>query len=97
MRVFPVAALMIVLSSAAIAQTPNPAGANPPGDAAPALPPATDGISRDDYIAKARDAAAKRAETRFDEMDANHDGVLSKDEIAAYRVAHARKKPAEPQ
>jgi hypothetical protein len=86
MRGLAIGALMVFVSSAAIAQTP----ATPPA-AAP------DGISRDDYIAKLRDAAAKRAATRFDEMDANHDGVLTKDEAAAYRAAHPRRRPAEPQ
>jgi hypothetical protein len=118
MRVVPVAVLMAVVSSVAIAQTPPPPMAPPmaPAAAAPAAPsttsaappaatppaaalaaaPAPDGVSRDDYIAKARDAAEKRAATRFDAMDANHDGVLTKDEIAAYRAAH-RKKTSEPQ
>lgn len=91
MRGFPIMVLTMMLSSAALAQTM----------ATPAAPPATtptpQGISRDDYIAKFRDAAEKRAATRFDAMDANHDGVLTKEEIAAYRAAHARSKPAEPQ
>ena len=75
MRCVPIAALILMLSSAAIAQTPSPSGAAPPTDAVAASP--ADGISRDDYIAKARDAAAKRAATRFDAMDANHDGGVS--------------------
>ena len=45
---------------------------------------APDGITRDDYIAKARDEAAKRAGDRFDAMDTNHDGMISKEEFAAY-------------
>jgi hypothetical protein len=125
MRVVPVAVLMALVSSVAIAQTSSPPMAPPMAPAAapaapatapaaspatapsaetpaptaaapPAATPAPEGISRDDYIAKARDAAEKRAATRFDEMDANHDGVLTKDEIAAYRAAH-RKKASEPQ
>ena len=87
MRGLATAALMIMLPGAAIAQTPP----------APAAASAPDGITRDDYVAKAREAAQKRAETRFDAMDANHDGVLTKDEIAAYRAAHARRKATEPQ
>jgi ABC-type sugar transport system substrate-binding protein len=94
MRGFPIMVLTMMLSSAGLAQTM----------ATPAAPSATtstpgpaQGISRDDYIAKFRDAAEKRAATRFDAMDANHDGVLTKEEIAAYRAAHARSKPAEPQ
>ena len=110
MRGFSIVALMILVSSAAIAQTPTapttpsappptlatpPAAATPP-EATTATAPAPEGISRDDYIAKARDTAAKRAATRFDAMDTNHDGILTKQEIAAYRAAHSRK-PAEPQ
>ena len=94
MRGFPILALMLFLSSAAIAQTMATPATPPP--AAPAVAPAPEGVSRDDYIAKARDTAAKRAATRFDAMDADHDGILTKDEIAAYRAAHARKKPAAP-
>jgi hypothetical protein len=100
-------ALMLLWSGAAIAQSSVPTAPSmappsaPPGAATPAPPGATtaapEGISRDDYIAKARDAAAKRAATRFDAMDANHDGVLTKDETAAYRAAHSRKKTDEPE
>lgn len=95
MRNAAIMAAAVLWSGAALAQTMATPAAEPPNPAA-AAPPAS-GIARDDYIAKYRDAAAKRAATRFDEMDANHDGVLTKDEIAAYRAAHARKKPAEPQ
>ena len=94
MRGFPIVAVMIGLSSAALAQTPAPSASAAPSAAA-STPEG--GISRDDYIAKARAAAEKRAATRFDAMDANHDGVLTKDEIAAYRAAHPRKKVGEPQ
>jgi len=89
MRGFSVVALMVFLSSAAVAQTmatpaPTPAAA-PAG-----------GVTRDDYIQHAQDRAAKAAAKRFDAMDADHDGILTKDEIAAYRAAHARKKPSPP-
>jgi hypothetical protein len=87
--------VMLGLGGVAAAQSPAPAPAAP-SEPPTTLPPASEGVSRDDYIAKARDAAAKRAATRFDEMDANHDGVLTRDEIAAYRAAHPRKK-TEPQ
>lgn len=90
--------VMLGLGGIAAAQSPVPppaTAAPPPAAAAPA--PAPQGITRDDYIAKARDAAEKRAATRFDAMDANHDGVLTPDEIAAYRAAHPRRKKTEPQ
>jgi hypothetical protein len=100
MRVPSLAVLSVLtLVGTALAQTPAPAPAPPaePPSVATPLPQATEGITRDDYIAKARDTAAKRAATRFDEMDANHDGILTKDEIAAYRAAHPRHKQSEPQ
>jgi hypothetical protein len=100
MRVpFPAIVVMLGLGGAAAAQSTAPAPAPPsePPSASTPLPPASEGISRDDYIAKARDAAAKRAATRFDDMDADHNGVLTRDEIAAYRAAHPRRKKTEPQ
>jgi hypothetical protein len=91
--------VMLGLGGTALAQSPAPVPtppASPPAVAA-APAPAAQGITRDDYIAKARDAAEKRAATRFDAMDANHDGILTPDEIAAYRTAHPRHKTTEPQ
>ncbi|HZK89191.1 MAG TPA: hypothetical protein VFC56_03495 [Stellaceae bacterium] len=101
MRIVSVVALIALVSSAAAAQTSSPPPAPPPAppmapSAAPAAAapanPAAEGISRDDYIAKARAAAEKRAGTRFDAMDADHDGILTKAEIAAYRAAHRKKR-----
>ncbi len=91
--------VMLGLGGAASAQAPPaapaPTTAPPPAATAPAAPVAQ-GITRDDYIARARDAAAKRAATRFDAMDADHDGILTVDEIAAYRAAHPRRKKTDP-
>ena len=84
-----IAILTALASPAALAQ-----GSAPPVATAPSATP-TEGISRDDYIAKARAAAEQRAAKRFDTMDANHDGVLTQDEIAAYRAAHPRRKRTE--
>jgi len=87
----PIFAVFVIPAFATIAaaQSPTaPATPSPPPAAAPA--PAPSGITRDDYIAKARDAAEKRAATRFDAMDTDHDGILTPDEIAAYRAAHPR-------
>ena len=101
MRGFPIVMLMVMLSSAAIAQTmatpatsPPPAAGSPA--ASPSAAPAVEGITRDDYIQRAQERAAKAAAKRFDAMDADHDGILTKDEIAAYREAHSRKKPSAP-
>ena len=82
-------------SSPQQASTPPPPVAAPP--AASPAPAAAGGITRDDYIQKAQDRAAKAAAKRFDAMDADHDGVLTPDEIAAYRAAHSRKKASPPE
>jgi hypothetical protein len=98
MRVSSLAIVVILgVGGTALAQSPapQPNPSSPPVAAAPA--PAAQGITRDDYIAKARDAAEKRAATRFDAMDADHDGILTPDEIAAYRAAHPHHKKTEPQ
>ena len=95
----PLLAVVVTLAlggiAAAQSPTPTPNPSPPPGAVTPA--PAPQGISRDDYIAKARDAAEKRAATRFDAMDTDHDGILTSDEIAAYRAAHPRHTKTEPQ
>jgi hypothetical protein len=97
MRVPPLAVVvMLALGGAASAQSPAPQPNPSPPPAAAAPAPAPQGITRDDYIAKAREAAAKRAATRFDAMDADHDGVLTSEEIAAYRAAHPRHTKTEP-
>ena len=101
MRGFPIVALMVFVSSAAVAQTM----ATPPPAAPPAAPgpsavpasPASAGLTRDDYIQRAQERAAKAAAKRFDAMDTDHDGILTPAEVAAYRAAHSRKKPPQPQ
>ena len=81
--------------------TPQPFGAPaappapPPGE--PAGAPSTGpgrpgdaGLTRDQYIQRAQERAGRAAATRFDQMDINHDGVLTRDEIRAYRSQHPR-------
>ena len=91
MRGFPVLALMIFVSSAAVAQTMATPAAPAPSASAPV------GLSRDAYIQHAQERAAKSAAKRFDAMDADHNGILTDDEIATFRAAHSRKKPAQSQ
>ena len=57
---------------------------------APAAPTTTGGITRDQFIERAKDRAAQRAAARFDQMDADHDGVLDRAEIRAWRAQHPR-------
>ncbi|HTV88207.1 MAG TPA: hypothetical protein VME41_04250 [Stellaceae bacterium] len=44
-------------------------------------------ITRDQYIERAKEAAARR----FDRMDTDHDGILTAAERRAYREAHSRR------
>ena len=65
---------------------------------APASPASTGngGITRDQFIQRAKDRAAERAGARFDQMDADHDGVLDRAEIRAWRTQHPRHAGAQP-
>jgi len=81
MRIIPVAVLLACLSAAAIAQTVP---------AASAATAKTGSITRDQYIEKAVTRARRAAEKRFDKMDADHDGVLTDEEIQAFHKAHPR-------
>jgi hypothetical protein len=92
MRAVVVASLVAFLYPAAVMaqNAPAPAGPAPaaPGAAAPgkAAPSGEKGITRDEYV----DRAKRNAERRFDEMDANHDGVLNVEERRAWRESHHR-------
>jgi hypothetical protein len=63
---------------------------------APSAPAGTGGITRDQFIERAKDRAAQRAGARFDQMDADHDGVLDRAEIRAWRNQHPRRAGAQP-
>src|SRR5215469_11326825 len=73
---------------------PSAAGGAPV--AAPAAPSAAGGLTRDQFIQRAKDRAGQRAASRFDEMDADHDGVLDRAEIRAWRSQHPRHAAATP-
>jgi hypothetical protein len=80
--------LSVVLLLALLA----PAAAFAQGAASGNVPPAARAarggdISRDEYVQRAVDRARRAAETRFDRMDANHDGILTADERRAARAA----------
>jgi len=86
MRALAVVGLVALLSPlAALAQTaPAPAS---PAPASPSAAPARGGdITRDDYIQRAVERARRAAETRFDRMDTDHDGVLTAEERRAARA-----------
>ena len=71
----------------AAVETPAPAASAPTGNG---------GITRDQFIERAKDRAAQRAGARFDQMDADHDGVLDRAEIRAWRTQHPRHAGVQP-
>ena len=53
------------------------------------------GVTREQYLQRAQDRAAQRAGARFDQMDANHDGILDRTEVRAWRSQHSRRAAAQ--
>lgn len=82
----------LICPAAAMAQT-APAPSTAPAPAPPGGAPTRGGdITRDQYIERAVARAKRAAETRFDRMDANHDGVLTADERRAARTERAQRR-----
>ena len=78
------------MAQTAPTQTAAVDSAAPPSAAtSPANSPAG-GITRDQFIQRAKDRAGQRAAARFDQMDTDHNGVLDRDELRAWRSAHPR-------
>jgi len=65
------------------AAQPNPTTASP-------APSSAGGLTREQYIHRAEERAAKRAAAQFDRMDANHNGVVDQAERRAWRSQHPR-------
>ncbi len=82
----PVAAQTVVAQTA----TGQPTKPLPPGSGIRTERTADGSITRDAWLA----AAKARAEARFDALDTNHDGILSKAELAAGRPKKPRATPA---
>jgi len=81
-----VTALALIVPSVSMAQQAAPtATATSPTRSAAMAP-----ITREQFVQTAEDRAAKRAATRFDQMDTNHDGKIDAGELAAWRAAHPR-------
>jgi hypothetical protein len=85
-----------LLPATSFAQTAPQTAAVESAAAAPAAPAGSGGITRDQFIERAKDRAAQRAGTRFDQMDTDHDGVLDRAEIRAWRTQHTRHAGAQP-
>jgi hypothetical protein len=85
-----------LLPATSFAQTaPQTAAVESTAPAASA-PAGSGGITRDQFIERAKDRAAQRAGARFDQMDADHDGVLDRAEIRAWRTQHPRRAGIQP-
>ena len=79
--------------------TPPAGYGAPPAQGYGAPPPEGPGITRAQYVQRAmaraerqgRDPqrAAQRAGAAFDQIDVNHTGVITRDQIRAWRAAHA--------
>lgn len=89
---------LFLFPAAAMAQTMPPQTAAvdsatlaPAAAPAPAATSPAGGITRDQFIQRAKDRAGQRAAARFDQMDANHDGILDRDEVRAWRTEHPRR------
>ena len=82
--------------AAALAQTAPQIAAVGGTTAAPPAPTGIGGITRDQFIQRAKDRAEQRAATRFDQMDSDHNGVLDRAEIRAWRTQHPRHAAAGP-
>ena len=79
-----------LLPATAIAQANQQAAAPPSAIAASPAPSGSGGLTREQYIQRAEERAARRAGAQFDRMDADHNGVLEPAEIRAWRTQHPR-------
>src|SRR5689334_10359528 len=101
MKPFPIAILLglSLLPAAAFAQgAQQTAAVETAAPAAASARPAAEprGITRQQYVDRAQERAGQHAASRFDQMDANHDGVLGRSEIRAWRSQHPRRAAAQP-
>jgi hypothetical protein len=98
LRVIGLLLALPLLPATGFAQTgPQTAAAveNSPAASAPAASRPI-GITREQYLQRAQERAAQRAGARFDQMDTDHDGVLDRAEIRAWRAQHPRRATAQP-
>ena len=79
-----------LLPATAFAQASQQAAAPPSATAASPAPSRSGALTREQFIQRAEERAARRAGAQFDRMDADHDGVLEPAEIRAWRSQHPR-------
>ena len=82
------AVALVLAPGAAFAQAGPPSGpGSPPPSAGAGGPPPPGAISREEYIARAQQRAAQQAGARFDQIDANHTGYITRAQIRAFTAA----------
>src|SRR6516162_9631018 len=79
-----------LLPAPALAQADQQAAAPPSLTAVSPAPSSSGALTREQYIQRAEQRAARRAAAQFDRMDADHDGVLEPSERRAWRSQHSR-------
>jgi phage terminase small subunit len=80
-----------LLPATAFAQASQQAAAQPSPTSSVGSPPSSSaGLTKEQYIQRAEQRAARRAAAQFDRMDADHDGVLDPAERRAWRSQHPR-------
>src|SRR5438270_11726496 len=84
-----------LLPTTTFAQTAPQTAAIESAAPAPSAPTSNGGITRDQFIQRAKDRAAERAGVRFDQMVADNDGVLERAEIRSWRTQHPRRAAAQ--
>ncbi len=86
---------LALLPATSFAQTTPQTAAIESAAPTASAPSGNGGITRDQFIQRAKDRAAERAGARFDQMDADHDGVLDRAEMRAWRTQHPRRAAAQ--
>jgi hypothetical protein len=85
-----------LLPATTLAQTGPQTAAVESSTSPPLAPSATGGITREQYLQRVQERAGQRAGARFDQMDTNHDGVLDRAELRAWRSQHPRHAATQP-
>jgi len=79
-----------LLPATALAQANQEAAAPPSTTAASPVSSSSGSLTKEQYIQRAEQRAARRAAAQFDRMDTDHNGVLEPAEAQAWRSQHSR-------
>src|SRR3981189_3740208 len=79
-----------LLPATTLAQTSPQTAAVESSTSVPPAPSGTGDITREQYLQRVQERAGQRAGGCFDQRDTNHDGVLDRAEMRAWRSQHPR-------